>query len=166
MSHWTIDQHRTSLRISFQPGLPGVGVHVRGVNGSFEATIDEHGRPDLDREIHGEFSVTVDDLQLGNKLLTAAVKPWLGGDDEVAIVGEIHRIEPYDDERYRMHLRMTMRGETHEIESRGRSRLTADGDLRVLGKTKVDPRDLGVPIPKVLRLRSIAEWDIHLVPDP
>jgi hypothetical protein len=162
MAAWQIDPEHTRFTVSFEPGLPGVGVHVRGFTGTFDAAIDEYGRPDFDQPVAGAFVMTVDDLQLGNRLLTTAVRSWLGNDEEIGVTGTIGEVTPYDDERHRLIVALTMRGETHRLEGRGRSELTPSGVLRVRGRSRVDPRQLGVPIPKVIRVRSIAEWDLHL----
>lgn len=161
MAHWRVDPDRTRFRISFRPGPPGMSVHISGVTGTFEATVDEAGRPDLSRPLTGSFAMTVDDLQLGNTLLTTAVRRWLGGSDEVAVTGRIGEISPAGD-AYELVVELGLRGQTHRLAGISRTERTPEGDLVVIGGTVVDPRRLGVPIPPLVPLRSRADWTIHL----
>ena len=41
MSRWTIDTDASRFRITFQPGLPGVGMSIRGITGTFVAEVDD-----------------------------------------------------------------------------------------------------------------------------
>lgn len=164
MSQWRIDSDATRFHISMEPGLPGVGVDVHGITGSFEATLGDDGLPRLDAPMTGEFAMTVSDLELGNALLTGAVRRWLGGDDRVAVSGRLGEIADLGDERYRVVMGVDMRGRRHRFEGRGHTSLTDAGHLRVVGRTHVDPRAIGIPLPPLVRIRSIADWDIALVP--
>lgn len=158
-----IDTDRTTFRITFKPGIPGLGVHITGVSGEFTATLDEHGTPDLDQPIEGSFAMRLDDLQLGNRLITAAVKGWLGGDTEVPITGRLGAVTPIDGHHHLLELLITMQGTEHRIESRGSTEVHEDGTFVVHGTATVDPRDVGVPIPSFLGLRTRASWRIHLL---
>lgn len=162
MSRWWIDPHRTAFRVTFN--LPGLAVNIRGVTGTFLADLDERGQPDLSQPVEGDFAMTVDDLQLGNALLTKVVKRWLGDDDHVAISGWMGDVEPVGDDQYRYHLRLRLRGEEHGMQAIGRTALQPDGSVQVHGSSEVDPRQVGVPIPRAIPLRVRTSYDLRVVP--
>lgn len=164
MSAWTIDSEASRFRITFQPGLPGVGMSIRGITGTFEAVVDDEGRPDLDHPVAGEFEITAHDLDLGHPILGRIVAAFLDGDDEVAAQGWIDGMEAIDDERYRFRLRLHLRGHDTDLDAEGTTARQADGSITVHGTATVDPRDLGVPIPRFLPLRCRSAWELHVVP--
>jgi len=161
-----IDTDNSSFRVTFQPGLPGVGLSIRGVTGTFTATLDERGQPDLDQPVEGEFAMTAHDLDLGHPLLGRVVGAFLDGDDDVPVHGWMGDIEPLGDDRYRYGIRLHLRGADHEIAAEGRTTLDPDGSLRVHGTCRVDPRDVGVPIPRFIPLRCLTTWDLRVLPEP
>lgn len=165
MSRWRIDSERTSFFVSFRPGLPGLGLRVTGVTGTFEATLDARGQPHLEHPIEGEFQMTVDDLSLGPPVFSRAVGSFLGGDDEVAVRGWMGDVHPLGDDEYRFGLRLHLRGNEDTIDAVGRTALLEDGTVKVHGTSEVDPRGLGVPIPRLIPLRCRAAWDLRILPD-
>jgi hypothetical protein len=165
VSRWRIDTERTSFRITFKPGVPGVGLRVRGITGTFEATLDERGRPHLEHPVEGEFQVTVDDLSLGPPLLDRAVRGFLGGEEAVAVRGWMGDVVPEGDDQYRFGLRLELRGTQDRMDAIGRNALQADGSVQVDGTSEVDPRGLGVPLPRLLPLKCRAAWELRIVPD-
>lgn len=168
MGDWVIDTDGSRFRITFQPGLPGVGLSIRGITGTFVATLDDHGRPDLDHPVAGEFEITAHDLDLGHPVLGRVVKTFLDGDDEVAAQGWIDGMEPAGggdgEDRYRIALRLHLRGHDHALDAEGTTRVEPDGSITVRGTTVVDPRDLGVPIPRFIPLRCRSAWDLRVLP--
>lgn len=171
MSRWSIDSDASRFRITFQPGLPGVGMSIRGITGTFVADIDEDGRPDLDRPVEGEFEITAHDLDLGHPILGRIVRAFLDGDEEVAAQGWINGMEAIgggrDDageDRYRFRLRLHLRGHDHDLDAEGTTQREPDGSITVHGTATVDPRDLGVPIPRFIPLRCLSTWELHVVP--
>ncbi len=165
MSRWRIDTHRTSFRVSFQPGMPGLGVQIRGVTGTLYADLDERGQPDLNQPVEGTFELTLDDLRLGNALLTRAARSWLGDEDQVAMTGWMGDVEPLGDDNYRFEVRLRMRGDEHPLEAHGRTALQPDGSVQVHGTSEVDPRRLGVALPRFVPLRCRTLWDLRVLPD-
>jgi hypothetical protein len=165
VSRWRIDTERASFRITFKPGVPGVGLNVRGITGTFEATLDERGRPHLDHPVEGEFQVTVDDLHLGPPILDRAVRGFLAGDEAVAVRGWMGDVRPEGDDHYRFALHLELRGIEDRIETIGRTALQPDGTVAVNGFTHVEPKRLGIPIPRLLPLTCKAHWDLRILPD-
>lgn len=165
MSRWRIDTEHTSFKVTFKPGVPGVGLRVRGVTGTFEATLDDEGQPDLDLPVEGEFEVTVDDLSLGPPLLDRAVRGFLGGDEAIAARGWMGDVEPANDGQFRFALRLELRGVEDRIEALGRTALQPDGSVLVKGTSEVNPKRLGIPLPRLLPLTCKADWDLRIVPD-
>lgn len=166
MTRWLIDTDRSSFRVTFQPGLPGVGLSIRGVTGTFVADLDDRGQPDLDHPVEGEFHLTAHDLDLGHPLLGRAARVFLDGDDEVAVQGWMGDVQPLGDDRYRFGLRLHLRGADHHIDAEGRTTLQPDGSVQVHGTCRVDPRDLGVPLPRLIPLHCLTDWDLRVVPEP
>lgn len=165
MSRWRIDTEQTSFRITFKPGVPGVGLRVRGITGTFEATLDERGRPHLEHPVEGEFQVTVDDLSLGPPLLDRAVRGFLRGDEAVAVKGWMGDVRPEGDDRYRFAIHLELRGVRDRIDAVGHTALQPDGTVAVHGTSEVDPKRLGVPIPRLLPLTARAAWELRILPD-
>lgn len=52
------------------------------------------------------------------------------------------------------------------IDAGGTTERESDGTLVVHGTARVDPRDLGVPIPRFIPLRSISTWALRLTATP
>ena len=165
MSRWRIDPEQASFKVTFKPGVPGVGLRVRGITGAFEATLDERGQPDLDHPVEGNFEITVDDLTLGPPLLDRAVRGFLGGDDALAASGWMGDVEPEGHDRYRFALDLELRGTKTRIDALGTTALQADGTVLVKGVSEVDPKRLGIPIPRLLPLTCKADWDLRILPD-
>ena len=165
MSRWRIDTEATSFRITFKPGVPGVGLRVQGITGTFEATLDERGRPHLEHPVEGEFQMTVDDLSLGPPLLDRAVRGFLRGADEIAVRGWMGDVVPLGHDEYRFGIRLELRGTEDRTDAVGRTALLEDGSVKVSGTCEVDPRGLGVPLPRLLPLRCRAAWDLRILAD-
>jgi hypothetical protein len=165
VSRWRIDTGNTSFKVTFKPGVPGVGLRVRGITGTFEASLDERGQPDLDLPVEGEFEVTVDDLSLGPPILDRAVRGFLGGDDAMAARGWMGDVQPEGDDRYRFKLELELRGVKDTIDAVGTTALQPDGTVKVRGTSEVNPKRLGIPIPRLLPLTCRAAWDLRILPD-
>ena len=166
MAQWLIDTEGSAFRVTFQPGLPGVGMSIKGVTGTFTADVDEAGRPDLDRPVEGTFQLTAHDLDHGHPLLGRVIRAFLDGDEEVPVHGSIGGVEALEDERLRFRLRLHLRGADHDLDAEGTTEREPDGTLVVHGTARVDPRDLGVPIPRFIPLRCISTWDLRLTATP
>ena len=52
----------------------------------------------------------------------------------------------------------------HALDAEGTTRVEPDGSITVRGTTVVDPRDLGVPIPRFIPLRCRSAWDLRVLP--
>ncbi len=165
VSRWRIDTENTSFKVTFKPGVPGVGLRVRGITGTFEATLDERGHPDLAHPVEGDFEVTVDDLSLGPPILDRAVRGFLGGDEAIAARGWMGDVEPVGDDQYRFALRLELRGVQDQIDAIGRTELRPDGTVQVRGTSEVNPKRLGIPLPRLLPLTCKARWDLRILPD-
>jgi len=162
---YRIDTDAASFTVRFRPGMPGVGARVSGVQGSFDATMDADGRVDLSAPVGGSFTLHIDELQMGNRVLTAATRRWLAGDDEVAVQGAIDDVRPAGDGTYQMALAMTMRHHTYHLSANGSLRATVGDNLAVTGTTEVHPSEVGVPIPRFLPPTVVVAWDLLLLTD-
>jgi hypothetical protein len=51
------------------------------------------------------------------------------------------------------------------IEAIGRTELQPDGTVQVSGTSEVNPKRLGIPIPRLLPLTCKARWDLRILPE-
>lgn len=164
MARWRIDTERASARVTFRPGIPGLGITVRGLSGEFDLTVGDDGRPDMRVPIRGDFALALADLDTGP--LTKVSKSLLASGDQIPIRGTIRdvaRTKGHDHDEFGFIVDVNMRGESHSTDGVGTSgRL--DGDrLSVEGRTSVNPRAVGIPVPKLFRARGDIVWDLALV---
>jgi hypothetical protein len=166
VQHWRIDTERASARIEFRPGIPGLGITVRGLSGTFDLQLGDDGRPDMDVPITGEFALALADLDMGRDAVTRMSKAWLAGKDEVPIRGTIRnvvRTQGDDHDDFAFTIDVEMKGEAHTTDGVGTSG-TVDGvRLPIEGRTTVNPRALGLRLPKFLNIRGDVVWDLALV---
>jgi hypothetical protein len=164
MARWRIDTERASARVTFRPGIPGLGITVRGLSGEFDLTLGDDGRPDMRIPVRGEFALALADLDAGP--LTKVSRSLLSGGDQIPIHGTIRdvaRTKGHDHDEFGFVVDVTMRGETHSTDGIGTSGVL-DGDrLGVEGRTTVNPRAVGVPVPRIFHARGNIVWDLALV---
>ncbi len=162
MALYEIDPERTTFEVRVRPGLPMPVARVTGLTGSFEVTLDDEGEVDLRHPIVGNFAMQMDDLNMGNPVMTMAAKRFLAGDDGLAITGGIDGIEPHP-AGYQLGMTMTFRGGTHRMDAVGAMDRVGE-EMLVTGRTRVNPRDIGVRLPPMVKLAMIADWKIALTP--
>ena len=161
---WRIDTERASARVTFSPGIPGLGITVRGLSGRFDLTLGDDGRPDMRVPIRGEFALALGDLDTGP--FTKVSRSLLAGGDEIPIRGTIRdvaRTRGDGHDEFGFTVEVTMRGETHATDGLGTSGVLVGDRLGVEGRTTVNPRAVGIPVPKLLRARGHIVWDLALV---
>lgn len=164
MARWRIDTERASARVTFSPGIPGLGITVKGLSGEFDLTLGDDGRPDMSVPIRGEFALALADLDTGP--LTKVSRSLLASGDQIPIRGTIRdvaRTRGHGHDEFGFTVEVTMRGETHATDGLGTSGVLEGDRLRVEGRTTVNPRAVGVPVPKILRARGHIVWDLALV---
>lgn len=162
VSRYEIATEHTSFHVSTRPGMPGVGARVRGVTGHFDATISDDGVVDLDRPVTGSFTMTVDDLETGNRLVNAGVRQFLGSGSEVAVAGRILGATARDDGRTQLSMAVTIRERNVKLVGMGRLRLDHEQRLEAAGDTMCDPRAFGVALPPLVNLMVHIRWRIIL----
>ena len=121
---------------------------ISGVTGTFTAAVGADDSFDLAQPIEGTFELRVDDLDLGNRVLTFAVGKFLGRD----VAGRIGEVAPPPggSDEHAMQLFLTIRGREHELWGHGRVEPPA-GDRAVLhGRLTVHPADIGLRVPGFL----------------
>lgn len=161
MTSYEIVSDETRFEMGTRPGIPGLSVHISGVQGSFEATLVD-GRIDLEQPAHGSFSLLVDELRAGNAFVTAGVRQWLGREDGTAVRGELTEVRLLDDRRYDLLMRIDIRGRAVPLKGVGRVSVRPTGLLEVAGTTMCDPRAFGVPLPPLLNLMVHVRWRLVL----
>ena len=148
----------TRFDARLRPGPPG-GVQISGVTGEFSAVEGPDGLFDLSHPVEGSFSLQVAELDLGNRILTFAVRQWLGSRP---VQGRLGEARPLDDGTYLMELFMELRGREHLLEGTG-SVDAPDGDRSVLhGGMTVKPADIGLHVPGFLVPTTDLTWAIVL----
>ena len=164
MARWRIDTERASARVTFRPGIPGLGITVRGLTGEFDLTLGDDGRPDMRVPVRGDFALALADLDTGP--LTRLSRSLLSGGDSIPIRGtirDVSRTRGHEHDEFGFVVDVTMRGETHSTDGLGTSGRLDGERLHVEGRTSVNPRAVGVPVPKVLHARGHIVWDLALV---
>ncbi len=164
MSRYEIVTEHTTFHVSTRPGMPGVGARVSGVTGQFDAAISDDGAVDLDEPVTGSFTLTVDDLETGNRLVNAGVRQFLGSRSEVAVAGRILSAKARDDGRTQLSMAVDIRHRTVKLVGMGRLRLDHEGRLEAAGDTMCDPRAFGVPLPPLVNLMVHVRWRMVLRP--
>ena len=121
---------------------------ISGVTGTFTAGVGADDSFDLTQPVEGFFALQVDDLDLGNRILTFAVGKFLGRD----VSGRLGHIAPPPEggDEYAMQLFLTIRGKEHELWGHGHVD-PPDGDRAVLhGGLTAHPADIGLRVPGFL----------------
>lgn len=167
MGPWRIDEERATASVAMRPGIPGLRLTVRGLRGTFQMAVGDDDRPDLRHPLTGAFSLALADLDVGLAAANRVGRALLADGDEVAIRGTIRdvaRTRGHDHDDFGFTIDVEMRGETHTTGGTGTTGALEDGAVWVEGRTTVNPRALGIRVPKVLRARGDVLWRLPLVP--
>jgi hypothetical protein len=159
---YDIDRERTQFSVAFRPGIKGLGAKVTGVQGSFEATVDDDGAVDWDQPVHGAFTLAVRDLEMGNRFLTFGARQWLDPKRFEAVRGEIRDVEPAGDDGFTVGLQVFVKDMDVRIVGRGRFVVAEPGRITVRGSSMVDPRLFKVMTPPFLNFMVLVRWTIAL----
>ncbi|MEZ5144096.1 MAG: hypothetical protein R2726_16480 [Acidimicrobiales bacterium] len=164
MTAYDIDRERTHFSVAFRPGIKGLGARVTGVEGTFEATVDDDGVVDWDRPVHGSFTMAVRDLEMGNRFLTFGARQWLDPRRFESVRGELRDVEPNGADGFTAGLQVYVKDMDVRIVGRGRFVVVERGRITVRGTSMVDPRAFKVMTPPFLNFMVLARWTIHLTP--
>lgn len=167
---FVVDTDRTELDVEVHPSLFGFRVRITGVHGEVEGDLRPDGTVDLSSSIGARVSLNVNELDLGNPLLTRTTRGALGlaGDGSVsASLVEVSRGDaPAADEGQSFMF-------TFEVESgslRGRLEAKAvvapndDGSVTVTGATEFRATDFDVHLPGLGHLRGVCHWTVVVLP--
>lgn len=160
MHEFEIVTEETSIEVSFKPSLAGLGARATGLQGVLQASLDASGRVDMSRPVRGDFSVAVDDFDLGNRLINFAATKWLGGEDGLAVEGRIGGFKAIGDDSFEADVATLMRRQEYGLKTSGSLLGSAEEGIRLLGLTKIHPRDVGVPVPRFGIPWVMVRWDI------
>ena len=171
MTSYAIDQDTSAFAITLRPGPPGLRIEVGGIEGSFDATITADGAVDLGAPLAGRFEVDVEQLELGNRLLTAGARRFLSsgsgaGGARATVVGELVEARSDDGRHFDADLVLRVRG--REVPVTGTCTFDGGvvGTLHVTGEATCDPRALGVALPPLVRPTAHVRWDLRLAAVP
>ena len=171
VTSYAIDQDASAFAITLRPGPPGLRIEVGGIDGCFDATITANGTVDLDAPLAGRFEVDVEQLDLGNRLLTFGARRFLssGNDhtgERATVVGELVEARSTDGRHFDADLVLRVRG--REVPVTGTCTFDAGvvGALRVTGEATCDPRALGVALPPLVHPTAHVRWDLRLAAVP
>lgn len=164
MPRYRIDETATLFDLSFRPAMPGFGFRLGPVQGEVEATFVD-GAPDLDAPLEGEFSAVVDQLLLGPLVIERTVRRVIGHHGEIRTQGRVTACRAHPRRGYVLDLELGMPWGRYTLPSRGEVTVAGDTQVRVSGRTEVHPRQVGVPIPRVVPAPvTIARYDLVLSP--
>lgn len=99
------------------------------------------------------------DLDLGNRVLTFAVRQWLG---DQPVHGRLGEARPVGDGDYAMGLIMAFRGAEHHLEGTSRVDPPEGGRSVLRGGMPLRLGDLGLPLPSFLLPSTRLAWAIAL----
>jgi hypothetical protein len=148
MNRFEIVMEETTVDVGFKPSLPGLGARATGLQGALHASLNADGKVDLSKPVRGDFSVSVDDFDLGNRLINFAATKWLGGDAGLAVQGRIDAFKPTGQDSFEAALAASLRRQEYALTTSGQLHGSAQEGIRITGLTKLHPRDVGVPVPR------------------
>jgi len=163
LSRYEIDGETAEFSVGFRPRVPGAGAELAGITGWFELAIDEDGDIDLDQPVSGEFITLVDELHVGNAVVSAVARFWLRGDSEMAARGSVSNIERREDGKFDMTLHMEIRDSVYALPCRSSFVAHDDGSLRAWGSSRFSASDVGIPIPKLASPTIETRWEVDLI---
>ncbi len=99
------------------------------------------------------------DLELGNRVLTFAVRQWLAGRPLHGRLGDTREGEDGD---HVMQLVLSVRGDEHVLEGTSRVDPPAGGRAVLRGGLDLRPSDVGLPLPSRLAPATRLTWAIAL----
>lgn len=109
--------------------------------------------------MQGSFRLEVDDLELGNRFLNAAVRQWIGREP---IVGRLGDTRALPDGSHTMQLLLSFRGDEHVLEGSSRVDPPEGGRAVLHGGSRLRPTDLGLRLPRMLVPTTDLTWAIVL----
>lgn len=162
MNRYEVDSETAEFSVRFRPAVPGAGAELAGITGWFELAIVD-GDLDLDQPVTGEFQTLMEDLRVGNAVISAIAKRWLKGDSEMAARGTVSDITRRDGGGFDMTLNMELRGRVYPIGCRSSFVENDDGSLRAWGTSRFKPADVGIPIPRLASPWIQTRWEVDLI---
>ena len=153
MPTYRIIPERSPVTIDAESSMHPVHASSSAVTGTLELRLDGQGRPDLDAPYAARLSVPVESITSGHGLQDREMHRRLDTRRHPRIGVEVtDAARLADDGRYRAKARITVRGETRDVE--GEVALSVDGDqLVVEGQQTIDMRIFGVDPPRLLVIK-------------
>ncbi|MCX7621456.1 MAG: hypothetical protein N2037_11520 [Acidimicrobiales bacterium] len=168
MRPYSIVTERSSLSVSFKPAFPGLAARVTGLVGDFDVAIDDEGVIDWSQPSTGRFELRVEELSLGNRLLTMGARRWLDPERFDRIAGELLEVRPLrehaGDRRFASTVHLTLKDMDLTMAAHGRFEVELLDRITVYGRTFTDPRQFGVYLPPFLNFMVHVRWKITLEP--
>ena len=167
---FVVDTDRTELDVEVHPSLFGFRVRITGLHGEVEGDLRPDGTVDLSSTIGAHVTMNINDLDLGNPLLTRTTHGALGlagdGSVDASLVDVGESDLPADGSGQAFTF-------TFEVESgnlRGRLGASArvapnrDGSVTVAGTTEFRATDFDVHLPGLGHLRGVCHWTVVVRP--
>ncbi|MGZ4730027.1 MAG: hypothetical protein ACXWB2_20110 [Acidimicrobiales bacterium] len=165
-----VDSDRTELDVEVHPSLFGFRVHITGLHGEVQGDLRPDGTVDLSSTVGARVSMNVNELDLGNPLLTRTTHGALGlaGDGSVtASLIEIGGDEAPPSGRGQA-FRFTFEVESGTLRGRLGARATVssndDGSVTVTGATEFSAADFDLHLPGLGHLRGVCHWTVVVLP--
>lgn len=166
MPRFRVDAGKSRVDITLKVNLHPSHITARGLRGTIEGEVDEHGRPRLDRPYSAELTLPVDSIKSGHGLQDREMRRRFDSSRYPEIAARVTHAEPLNggDGRYRATAHLTMHGHTEEIT--GDVRLDVDGGtVTVVGEQVINVKQFGIDPPRLIVLKVEPDVDVtaHIV---
>ena len=167
---FVVDTDRTELDVEVHPSLFGFQVRITGLHGEIQGDLRPDGTVDLSSTVGARVSMNVNDLDLGNPLLTRTTHGALGLAGDGSVNASLVDISGAEAPANGPGQSFTF---TFDVESgslRGRLEASAvvagndDGSVTVTGATEFRAADFDVHLPGLGHLRGVCHWTVVVLP--
>ncbi len=154
MTRYEIHPDRSEVRIEARSSIHPIEAVTHGLEGFFEAELDEGGLLDLSVPPTGRLELPVDRLTSGNPLYDREMKRRIDARRHRTIGGELTAMKPAAESgRYLVGGVVTFRGVTRHFEDEMSLSVLDENGIGLEGSHVFDIRDFDMEPPKIMMLK-------------
>ncbi len=163
MSRYEIDPDRSEVRIAARSSLHPIDAVTHGLEGFFEAELDDRGSIDLSVPPTGRLELPVERLTSGNSLYDREMKRRIDARKFRTIEGELKDMKPAAESgRYLVGGDVTFRGVTRHFEDEMSFRVLEEDGISLEGSHVFDIREFGMEPPKIMMLKVYPDVSVSV----
>jgi polyisoprenoid-binding protein YceI len=163
MSRYEIDPDRSEVRIAARSSLHPIDAVTHGLEGFFEAELDDGGSIDLSVPPTGRLELPVERLTSGNSLYDREMKRRIDARKFRTIEGELKDMKPAAESgRYLVGGDVTFRGVTRHFEDEMSFRVLEEDGISLEGSHVFDIREFGMEPPKIMMLKVYPDVSVSV----